>query len=254
MAEHARTFNDDAVQGKPKPFCETPTATAIFALADWCLNNRRMGLLIGEPGVGKTTALRHFHAKRVTAHLVTMNPTVRSLNPALAHIASHLGSYSSGRARENRTAIVSRLKNDDLHRRGRAPILLLDESQHLTDETLDTLRTIHDEADIGILLCGNRDFRTRFNNSRAGFGQVTSRIGMRLILDQPTTGDVDAICQFYGVNAEAARSVLRKVAERDGGLRKVHDTINMANSLAGDGAILSADHLKDATVMLEGRV
>lgn len=253
MAEHASQFNEDSSASRSKPYCETPTATAIFGLADWCQSNRRMGLLIGQSGVGKTTALSHFHAKRITAHLVTMNPTVRSLNPALAHIASKLGSYSNGRARDNRTAIVARLRNDDMHRRGRPPILLLDEAQHLTDETLDTLRTIYDEADIGILLCGNPEFRTRFNNARAGFGQVKSRIGMRLVLDQPTTGDVDTVCQFYGVNSEAARGVLRRVAERDGGLRKVHDTIDRAKKIAGEGAPVSAEHLKEATLMLEGR-
>lgn len=233
-------------KGSPDGFCETPTAATIINAARYCLVNQRMGLIVGEPGIGKTTALRHFTQSTMGVHFVTINPTLRTLHAALSHIAQEIGCYPGGRARETYEILERGLGR----RHGR--LLILDEAQHLSDEALEALRCIHDGTQAGVLLCGNAFFRTRFNNERRGFGQITSRLGIRIVLEHPDAADVDSICAQREVHDPAARSFLVTQSRTVGALRLVDSLIDMATKLAGSAGAIRVKHLKDGLRMLGG--
>lgn len=47
-------------------FVMTPTAEAIVSLLDYCQRYAELGLIVGDPGVGKTTAIAHYADSSLT--------------------------------------------------------------------------------------------------------------------------------------------------------------------------------------------
>lgn len=236
--------------GKVEPkggFCETPTAADIFRLLEYCQAARELGLIAGAPGLGKTTALRHYAETRDQAYYVVLNPACSSMSSSLARIAEALGTFTVRRIAETHEIICNRL--DRLGAGG--ALLLIDEAQHLNDQAVDQLRCIHDEMGVGMVFAGNHTLRSRFNNTRAAaFAQFTSRIGMRLMLDGPDAGDVLALCRQWDIGGAREVAFLERQATPDGGLRVVAKLAARARDLAPAGQRVQLNHLKAAAKIM----
>lgn len=229
----------------PGEFCLTPTAEAIFNLVSYCCQNRDIGVLVGAPGLGKTTALRQYKEKHNwSVRLCTMRPAI-SMADALRLVCDAMGVYAPRRCAEIHDVICDHQR---WHNWGG---LIIDEAQHVNDLTLDELRCIYDEAEIAIIFCGNPTFQSRFNNTRtASFGQFTSRIGMRLELLEPTVGDIEAICQHHRVTGKPEVAFLTKQAQTTSGLRVVVKLIKLARKIGGPEMPITLANMKAATKML----
>ena len=224
-------------------FCPTKTSNAIFEAALWCKDNGQIGLIIGNPGVGKTsalTALKQMYEMETV--LVTMNASCQSQSAALQHIHRSLpDAYGSS----SRLADIYFHLSQSLAEIG---LLLVDEAQHLNDAVIDMLRSLHDEHHFGLVLCGNSKFRNRFNNERSGFGQVISRIAMRPIpFERPLREDVQAICGMHGLPNDCVDFLFHK-SQNVGGLRTVDRLITTASQLAV-GRPIGLQDLTDAAIV-----
>lgn len=236
------------VTDEPKrTFCRTPTAAGILSMLGHCYRERDMGLLIGAPGVGKTTTLRHYAATERNVWLATMAPSASALVPALTRVAEAIGTHAPATgAISVHDAICRRLR--DL---GPGGLLLLDEAQHLCDQSLEELRCIHDSAEVGIVIAGNATFVTRFAGKvkAAAFAQLTSRIGAKMFLKEPMPEDIAALCDHHRVAGKKSRVLLERHAGIGGGLRIVGKLIRHAERLA-EGRAIELRHLQDATAAL----
>lgn len=253
MTEVVKIFNGPEA-GEPraeaeviKPsFCPTPTAAMIENTCRLCIQEGRMGLLVGGPGIGKTMALKRFKEQNPAILMVTINRTHKSLKSVLALLCDEL-------------RVAPSPQNDDTFRgitwvfanRG-FKLVIIDEAHTLADDVLDALRSIYDETGVPILLCGNAEFRSRFNNERKGFGQVASRVGVRLLLKHPDSKDVDMVCDDRDIRDGAARKRLFEKSQSAGGLRLMHDLINMAIRIAGSGSAVRVKHVNEALLVLMG--
>lgn len=109
--------------------------------------NEQMGLIVGDPGLGKTTAckyLEEYHPVIYCSVLPTWTPT---------QMVNWLLFKACGEKRRGLTRAMSALLNH-LHHSGQA--LIFDESERLCNRhhLLDTVRTIHDNSSVPILLVG----------------------------------------------------------------------------------------------------
>jgi len=233
-------------------FCETPTARGILQVLHTCYLDPRggIGLIVGNAGIGKTTTIKHFAARNEGVQICTMDRTMGTMVAALSAICKKLtGHPAPKRAREISEVIINFLAWNGL-------ILIIDEAQNLNDEVIDQLRHIYDELQedgggIGLVLCGNAGFKNRFNHAEAAaFAQVTSRIGPKALLAEPTDDDIELICDFRKISGSAERKFIRRCSHSSGALRTVMRLINYAGTLPDIGKPITVDHLKLAAGMM----
>jgi DNA transposition AAA+ family ATPase len=118
-------------------------------------------------------------------------------------------------------------------------LLIIDEAQHLSLSAIESIRSIHDKAEIGLVLCGNESVYARLTGgSRAAtFAQLFSRIGKRLRLSQPSKADVTALVDAYGITGKDERQALIEISTRPGALRGVVKTLNLAAMLSSGSPV-----------------
>jgi DNA transposition AAA+ family ATPase len=248
MTEVVSIFNEPKpVFAKTYPrYCPTPTAKLIENTCLLCIQGGRMGLIVGGPGIGKTMALKRFKEQNGRTLMVTINRTHKSLRSVIALLCDELGSWAPPGLADAFRGVAQTAAMRDLQ------LLIVDEAHTLGDDVIDTLRSLYDETGIPILFCGNAEFRSRFNNERKGFGQVASRVGIRLSLKHPSLEDVDIVCDDRDIHDRSARALLFEKSQSAGGLRLMHDLINMAIKIAGNGKAVQVKHIKEGLLILMG--
>lgn len=206
-------------------FVETPTAAGILNTLSYAQIAGDAVLIVGEPGIGKTLALKQYATTRPNAWLATMSPDTRSPTAMLCELGTAIGIRDlAGGAAPMRRQIESRIATT-------GGLLLIDEAQHLRPAALETLRTIHDRTGIGLALCGNVETSERID----GFAQLSSRIGKRMLLTRPAPADVAALAEAFGFAAGGPeQAFLEKIAQFVGGLRSVVKVCRLAAMYADE--------------------
>ena len=201
---------------------------------------REIGIVTGEPGVGKTSAARRYVAQNSTGHLVTMSPASSALVPCLARIGAAISAFPSGTgACAWSDAIRTAFAYDpDPH------VLLIDEAHHLSDQAVEEIRSIFDVASMGVVFIGSRELRDRWTGRR--WAQLTSRVYLRNDLEAPQAGDIDAICEAAHINGRPSRTLLTRAAAKPGGLRLIRKVTDAAVQLAGPGNPVTLEHVQRA--------
>lgn len=240
------------------PWVPTPTGLAIQNILERCQYGPDMGLIIGTPGTGKTSAIRAYkEAQPQHVWIVAMSPTVSSLAQGLMHVCSALDEYPPRQgASAARNTIIDALRWDERDREhipylSPPKLIVFDEAQHMGDLLIEEIRLIHDEVGIGIVLCGNSTLPTRFNGKSkvADFMQLTSRIGSRLSIPSPNDEDVAAVCANLSVTDRKMVAYLGERAKTGGGLRTVEKIVGLGIALAATEN-LALGHLTTAAKML----
>lgn len=231
-------------------FCETETALGILDAIRRTHEERTIGLILGAPGVGKTTALREYLRTHPGAKGVTFSAATEALVPALQKIAEAFGAIAPNTgAKAVRDAIVDRIS----YSVGNDLILILDECHQLDDKPISEIVSLHDELKLPIVFCGELAFEERLQNSPAAryrtWKPLRDRVGVWLRLKGPTGQDIAALCDHHQIAGHRSRAALEKVANEAESLRPVIQLINSACKAAGSGARIEYAHLQDAATI-----
>ncbi|MDF1566229.1 MAG: AAA family ATPase [Deltaproteobacteria bacterium] len=231
-------------------YIETPTAERIITALSYGQTMQDLVLAYGAAGVGKTVAAIRYARTRPNVWLVTITPASRSVYGTLHEVAEAVGLRGvAGSSSRLHREIVQRLKDTK-------GLLIVDEAQHLSVQALETLRAIHDGAEIGLALVGNEIVYGRLTGGdrSVGFAQLFSRIGKRLKFSRPKTNDVAALAEAWNIKDPKAVAQLQEIAQRPGALRAVSKTVRLALMLSmGVGQKqVSAAHLEAAWKELGG--
>lgn len=218
-----------------------PTSTEIVALLSYAQTLAEFGLVIGNPGVMKTTTAKFYKASYPNVFMATMEPAKGGVHHVLLELRDVL--QLQERAVANISgAIVRRLT-------GCNALLIIDEAQHLQTKAIDQLRTIHDKAGCGVVLMGNESIVAKLGDpDRAPqLAQLYSRIGLRLVLGRPKKSDVDALMNAWSVTDADERKFLTAVAQKPGALRSLTKTLIAATAMAaGLEEKRGLAHMRDA--------
>lgn len=161
----------------------------LHAACKQAIQRRSIGVVTGEPGIGKTGFLDWLVCQSDGAVKITADPKdcdAKFVVDAL-YVALKLSSYTPS-TRERKRQIVEYLQSHQ------NTILLVDECQFLTNDALEILRALHDQSDpegvrnVPVLLFGDSNFYKVVMSSRAGrrtplSPQITSRMFPVLEID-----------------------------------------------------------------------
>jgi general secretion pathway protein A len=243
-----------------KPFAITPDPRYLYlserhaeALAHLLYGINEAGgfiQLTGEVGTGKTTVIRSL-LEQLPGHAdvaLILNPRV---TPAefLLTICEELHVHVPESGRGSTKTLMDLLGRQllDTHARGRRVVLIVDEAQNLSTETLEQVRLLTNLETattklLQIILIGQPELRTLLD--QADLRQLAQRITGRYHLDplsaEETSGYVKHRMRVAGATAEVfTPSALREIHRLSGGIPRV---INVICDRALLGAFTHEDH------------
>lgn len=214
-------------------FIVTPTAEAITSVLLHARAAADLVVVSGPPGIGKTSAACQFTRRTPNVWKIVGHPMLRSPRAALEELARIAGLMNERGLANVHRSIVQRV-------RGTGGLIIVDEANHLSSEALDQLRSVHDEADVGLALMGNAMVFSRLEGGggrQAEFAQLFSRVGMRLTSAKDhrarLSGDIDAYLDAWEVTDAPVRKLLHAIGRKPGALRNVRKVLSLSHMLAG---------------------
>ena len=238
-SRRARERTNNAVRRGPR-YVVTPTGNAIAAVLEHAQFAPDLSVIVGVPGVGKTTTVRQYANRNANVFVLTAEPTGASPRALLEDLGEAVGVAALGSSGQRVSkAIVRKL-------RGSSGLIVVDEAQHLSSLSLDQLRTIHDLAEVGVALVGNPAIFARLEGgtNRGQFAQLYSRVGMRVSRKGATKADVDALLDAWELTDKAARDLCHAVARAGGALRSMTKVLRQAHLRAdADGTPVTDEHI-----------
>lgn len=225
-------------------YVTTPTSNEVWDALTFAQTMPTMTVITLGAGMGKTRTLREFAAKRTHAYRVPIEPVDSKPNFTLRKICNALSINPPKRISDMPSVLGERLKRD-----GRQPLLMLDEAQNLSDESVNQLRFLLDEYGCGIALVGNEDLTVRYalGASREGYGQIHRRIGFRVKRLKPQPEDIEAMLDAWSVQDPEIRRLCRQIGNRAGALGQIFEALRLASIMAyGRSRSMTPDDLTRA--------
>ena len=198
-------------------------------------------LLYGPAGCGKTTALKHYAEHNNGVTYIEADATTGTPRAILLTLLESIGGQPIGSTTQVMKSILNTLK-------GTNRLIIIDEAQHLTERSFDTIRAINDKIGIGLVYSGNPSIlKQMYGRREQDFPHLSSRIGLHCELtNKYSLDDIRNIFSGLDVSEECIK-YLKKVAQNKGGLRlMIKQYKNAANIAAALGQSLTVDYLEEA--------
>jgi DNA transposition AAA+ family ATPase len=187
-----------AVSNGHLKFAMTTAAQDVFKIAQYATTQRKIGVVVGKPGCGKTISVMEFQKRNPNSILIEIG-AVTSQRTLLQDICSVLKIPIYLHGKENKqTAASSAILFKEICEKlsGANRLLIADEGENLTTGCLEVIRRIHDFTRIGVLLSGTNKLLDRLRGPRRELQQLYSRVGICQEIDQLQIGDVRGILQI----------------------------------------------------------
>jgi DNA transposition AAA+ family ATPase len=217
----------------------------------FCHEERELGVIIGNPGIGKTTALTEF-VNRYKNEVVFI--TVRqemSVKDFLNCIALQLRINLSGTVYQMVADIIHALKANP-------KTLVIDEAENMVINTTrkgEILREIFDEAKIGMILCGTYKLKSllvKGPNRKENLAQLYSRVSYKLEVGTMSEEEAMEILSRYNITDSAKKDFVRIALDPNhGATRTFVKALRMAlKVIQVTGGEITRDIFREATQYL----
>ncbi len=166
-------------------FIPTEASGNIFNVADYCRLKRRIGVVVGEAGVGKTTAISEY-AKEHSDAIVVYAHRSMTLKGLFKTIARRIGADDRGLTSDIFDRITERLGDR---------LLIIDEAEHMSIPMLDELRRLNDTeyGGSGLLLVGLPRFVELVRSRQHDYAYLRNRINQSITVTNMGLDDTKAI-------------------------------------------------------------
>lgn len=231
-------------------FYETETSRQLIWILNWAHRGRIVAAAL-SPGLCKTMTAQHYEACNVNTFLVTCSPTLASIVALQHEIMAKLGNPSLSGLPHTISRAIRRQFEDKTQ-----PLLIIDEAQHLTERSLDELRSWHDVTGVGIALFGNAGLMQKLEGQKRAIdrAQLFSRISQRLVRVKPLREDVEALIDAWEIANPKVEALVHQIAQTPGALRQTSFVLEMATMLArSENNDLQLNHVQDAWAQLSSR-
>lgn len=223
----AQDSKERARQARPivPGFIVTETARTLMNIMESSQYDVDLAVISGNAGTGKTMAAEAYQLQTNNVWMLTADPSMCSPSAVLQELAEILGCNDKGVRRAR--AIIRRLK-------GSEGLLIIDEAQHLSVKAVEELRSIHDQAKIGVVFIGNAPLNAKFDGlgRTSDYAQLFSRIGLRRKINKPRSRDMCEILKAWDIQNEEVLMYAKEIGRREGGLRSMTKVLRNATKIA----------------------
>lgn len=175
-----------------------------------------IGLIMGEPGVGKTYAAMQYAKENKNTTYICLDILSRKIGTLIKQLAEALNICDYWQIHKILKIITCRLNSYNF--------LLIDECDYLSDDCLDLIRGIYDKSRCPILFIGSPYFIGRIQGKK--FLQLRSRMHSE-IMDRLTLMELQKI--LSDVDIRNVKIIYKKT---EGNFRKLSRLLNEINRLA----------------------
>lgn len=174
---------------------QTKCFKTIHKFCSLVLAHQICGMLTGDAGCGKTTALKAFSKAHPSVIFIEADHGYTA-NALFDELCNELGLDDSGSLHQKLVRIVGKLKDS-----GR--LIIIDEAEHLPYRALELIRRVHDKAGVGIALCGMPRLEKNVQGDKNHYAQLNSRISAPCRAKLLDNTDVKAYLDSRFKNLEA---------------------------------------------------
>lgn len=172
---------------KQVPTAPTETFNRITMAITLTHENKDIGLVVGEAGAGKTTALRAYAEANPHNSIYLLMDDSMTKQTVITNLAKALGFEPKGSFSDIASRVSEDLAVRDL-------VVLIDEADYLKDNALELLRQIvNDKGKSGLVLAGLSRLEYRIITMRNDHQQIASRVGVYVAVGGLREIDVNAI-------------------------------------------------------------
>ena len=154
-------------------YADTSISHEIYSIIRVCQVKGGFAIACGDAGIGKTKAIKQYLKDNPNnSILITINPCFTSVKSVLSKLALSIGAVPEKSKDALWLSVANRLRD--------GMVLIFDEAQHLTLQTIEVLRSFSDYfADkgqtLGIIFIGNIETIGRVGNKKAEYSQIVNR-------------------------------------------------------------------------------
>lgn len=208
-------------------FAKTSVAEDVFTTTEYVRKFRKIGVVFGIPGCGRTMAVKEYARTHPRTILVMAHKliTKRSL---LTSILRELKKSDDMILNNMFEDIIADLKGTDR-------LLIVDEGEHLSVDTLEIVRRIYDFAGIPILLSGTNIMLQKLRGRKGELKQLYSRIGIKAEVNDLTISDTKKILEVNYPDAVQFYATFHSVSKMNGRiLENLMDLVREASQTNGE--------------------
>ncbi|HYH19128.1 MAG TPA: AAA family ATPase [Azospirillum sp.] len=220
-----------------------------------CRRLGQIGVIVGTTGTGKTTAAKaHAEGNKASTVYMRLPIVANTPQPFLVRLCRAAGcdyAPNMGKAELSEELVICLRATPGM-------LVIIDEANHLTADLVHIVREIWDEARCGFVLVGTPEMEALWAERRGrrgvgdGFAAFRARIGQRLPMPKPSAEDVKALCQHMGLSGKREHDLIARCLKGGIGLHNLEQLLTNARLAAGEGEVVTADHLFLASTMLAG--
>ena len=213
----------------------------------WCnyvCSKRKMGVMVGHPGSGKTTVLRHFAQSHPGVLYIEAWPQMR-VGDMLEAIARPLGLSLRGNNYRKTQDLIAYLS-------GRTDVLIaVDEAEYLAKWDVDkfeVLRKVWDNTGTPVILCGTDVLEGMLTRGRGRHDNLAQLYRRKVELKLNGIGQAEArtILREYNVSDDAADALATIAADvKHGGMGTFVEILDICLE-AAEGGQITGDILASA--------
>jgi len=190
-----------------------------------------MALLYGEPGLGKTQAVLWWVAQNDAIFIRSTNlMTGRWL---LEDIVEELGEIPNYKTSELFKQCIRQLKEDP-------KIIIIDEVDYLAADSkaIETLRDIHDKANVPIVLVGMGQADKKLMRYRHLYDRISEKLKFEPFINSDIKDIVEQLCEV-----EMTECAIRYIYSQTNRFRQIVKMINTAENIAKANGLSVIDEI-----------
>lgn len=216
------------------PYTQTSITDIVTRVCKMTQEFQDFGVICSNiAGVGKTIAVKNYARARENVYYIYAGVVQKTIKPLFNEIIRTISGNepTKGHLKSQFNEIVKLVQ-------GRNTLIILDECDHLSTNTLEALRQVRDSVSVGILLVGNIGLHANLVNLRGTYlSQLYSRVKVfQMLMVEITEGDVRALIAHY--HPEPSESMVKYLLEYTSirGFRMMENVMDWAMKYAqGDG-------------------